>query len=166
MRASTLALQPTAIGEMIRGQPGRVFIRTLRPPITERTILSRMSSKHTGKAALLALTAVPLLCALIFALWAYGRMEAYCFFNPDIDTEYSSGFSEQAFAQTTVGMLPSDVEAKLGKPLEVSNGPNNREIWWYSRDGKCWWGDFAWKGRALVFSNGVVVEIIHQVFYD
>jgi hypothetical protein len=124
MRASTLALPPTTIGETIGGQPGQVFIRIHRPLTTGRTILSRMSSKHTGKAAWLALIAAPLLCALIFALWAYGRMEAYCFFNPDIDTEYAPGFSEQAFAQTTVGMLPPDVEAKLGKPLEVSKSPN------------------------------------------
>lgn len=115
---------------------------------------------------MLALIAAPLLCVLIFVLWAYGHMEAYCFFNPDIDTEYARGFSEQAFAQTTVGTSPSEVEAKLGKPLEVSKSPNGKETWWYSRDGKCWWGDFAWKGRALVISNGVVVEIIQQVFYD
>ena len=88
-------------------------------------------------------------------------MEAYCFFDPDIDTEYASGSSERAFAQATIGMRSSELVTKLGRPLEVS-----KETWWYSRDGKCWWGDFAWNGRAVVVSNDVVVEIVRQVFYD
>ena len=125
-----------------------------------------MSSKKTSKVALLVLLTVPLISVLLFALWVYGHMEAYCFFNPDIDTEYVSGFSEQRFAEATIGMRPSEVEDRLGKPLEVSKGQNGKETWWYSRDGKCWWGDFAWNGRAIVVSNGVVVEIIHQIFYD
>jgi hypothetical protein len=124
-----------------------------------------MNSKRK-RTVLLAVATIPLLILLFIALWAYGRMEAYCFFNPDIDTEYATGFSEERFAMAEIGMSGVAVEAILGKPMEVSNGPNGKEIWWYSRDGKCWWGDFAWKGRALVFSNHVVVEVIHQVFYD
>lgn len=61
-------------------------------------------NNKTKKTVFLAVTTIPLVFLLLLALWAYGRMEAYCFFNPDIDTEYATGFSEDTFGMAEIGI--------------------------------------------------------------
>jgi len=99
-------------------------------------------------------------------LWAYGHLEAYCFFYPGIDTKYSPGFKQSVFNQVVVGTTAADLERKLGKPLLVVTNESGSQEWSFTDDGKCWWGDFAWLHRAAILSNGIVVSIERSIRYD
>src|SRR4051794_22113378 len=95
--------------------------------------------------------------AILF--WCYAHLEAYCFFYPGIDTQYAPGFSESAFSQVTTGMTAQAVRQLLGSPLNVQSWKDGREVWAYTLDGKCKWGDWAWLGRTVKFRNGAVTVI-------
>lgn len=110
------------------------------------------------------------LLAVSFALmlllfWHYAHLEAYCFFYPAIDTTYAAGFSEREFALIKHGMSKSDVKARLGIPLGVQFS-NQGDLWSYTRDGKCRWGDWAWLCRQVRFKDGKVTEVIKVVVYN
>jgi outer membrane protein assembly factor BamE (lipoprotein component of BamABCDE complex) len=99
-------------------------------------------------------------------LYAWSHMEMYCFFYPSIDTVYAPGFSEKKFATLRTGDTAEKVETILGAPL-FRRTVKGCDYWWYSDDGKCQgWADFAWLGRWVSITNGVVVEIGSRVFYD
>lgn len=97
--------------------------------------------------------------------WCYAHLEAYCFFTPSIDTQYAPGFSEQAFSQISTGMTAEVVQQKLGAPLNIYQHAKG-ELWSYTLDGKCKWGDWAWLCRAVNIKDGRVDEIISEVSYD
>ena len=100
-------------------------------------------------------------------LWGYSHSESYCFFNPSIDTQYAAGYSEQAFSEITTGMTVQAVQQKLGVPLSAhANRESGRLEWYYTLDGKCKWGDWAWLVRAVYFTNGRVTELVMTVAYD
>jgi outer membrane protein assembly factor BamE (lipoprotein component of BamABCDE complex) len=120
-----------------------------------------MSSKKR-KAFLLVLG---LFVALVGG-WLYCHMETYCFFYPSIDTTFADTFSEIAFCEIHPGMTKDDVQKLLGKPLSIVGNPDGTETWWYSRDGRCWFGDFAWLGRSVLFTNSDVVRIDAKVYED
>ena len=106
-----------------------------------------------------------ILAAYLF--WCYAHLEAYCFFYPGIDTQYAAGYSEQAFSQITPGMTVHAVQEKLGAPLHSqTNRESGRLEWYYTLDGKCRWGDWAWLVRAVYFADGRVVELVKRVEYD
>jgi outer membrane protein assembly factor BamE (lipoprotein component of BamABCDE complex) len=114
-------------------------------------------------------------CALLglaiftYLFWCYAQMEAYCFFYPSIDTQFAPGFSEQAFSKVNADMKVEVVEQMLGQPLWVEKYTESGkagEVWYYTLDGKCRWGDWAWQCRKIDFREGKVVEVIKRWQYD
>jgi len=103
---------------------------------------------------------------LLLAGYFYCHLEAYCVFWPSIDTVYSKGFSEKAFSQVSPGMSKADVLQLLGEPLGIDEHHDRDETWWYSNDGRCWFGDFAWLGRSVTFTNSVVMLTERKIYYD
>lgn len=103
------------------------------------------------------------------AFWGWAQMESYCFFYPSIDTRFAPGYSEASFNKIAVGMSKLEVEQKLGRPLDTGsvfvNGGGD-ELWYYTLDGKCKWGDWAWLKRVIRFSNGRIVGIENRIAYD
>jgi hypothetical protein len=96
--------------------------------------------------------------------------EQYFVFYPSIDTRFASGYSEVGFRQIQTGMSKAQVESLVGEPLFRVNtalGPKTHwgyplpdatdEIWQYSDDGACSWGDYAWLGRYVYFSSDGIV---------
>lgn len=116
------------------------------------------------------LSLIPLgLVAAGYLFWCYAHTESYCFFYPSIDTQFAPGFSEQAFSQVATGMTMQAVQQKLGSPLYVQQyveNSNKGELWFYTLDAKCKWGDWAWLCRQIDFREGKVVEVIKRVSYD
>lgn len=118
--------------------------------------------------ALLSLISLGLVAAG-YLFWCFAHTESYCVFSPGIDTQFAPGFSEQAFSQVQTGMTVQAVQQKLGLPLAVHRYVEDRkegEIWSYTLDGKCKWGDWAWLRRQIAFREGKVVEVIKRVSYD
>lgn len=108
---------------------------------------------------------VVMLTAVVVSLGYLLVPEAYCFFNPSIDTHYTAGFSERKFAEVRAGMTREEVIALLGEPFGGS-AERASSRWSYTRDGKCTWKDWAWLGREIVFVNDRVGEKISRVYYD
>lgn len=100
-----------------------------------------------------------------YLFWRYAQTEAYCFFYPSIDTRFAPGYSEQAFSQIKTGMTIQAVQQQLGQPLHVQQHAKG-ELWSYTQDGKCTWGDWAWLCRQVDFHEGRVVEVIHRVVHN
>jgi hypothetical protein len=87
--------------------------------------------------------------------------------KPDIDTQFSMGYTDEAFAQLQVGMDSTQVLQLLGMPLSVQHWENCEQEWAFSQDGKAWPADFAWMNRAVVLdSTGKVRLIINGMSYD
>lgn len=103
---------------------------------------------------------------LVVGIWGYCHMEVYCFFCPSIDTTFSKAFSEESFSQVRPGMPKADVLKMLGEPLSIVEHPDQDETWWYSQDGRCRFGDFAWLGRSVRFTNSVVMRAESKVYED
>jgi len=101
----------------------------------------------------------------VYFFWCYAHMEAYCFFYPCIDTRYAHGFSEKAFSQITTGMTSEFVQQMLGAPLRIHHHAGG-DIWSYTLDAKCMWGDWAWLCRQVNIRDGRVDEVINEVRYD
>ena len=85
---------------------------------------------------------------------------------PGIDTHYAPGYSEQAFSTIKPGMTRAQVDALMTRPLAITQVSPDTVRYHYTSDGKCPWGDFAWKGREVLFKNGVVVEIYRDWYHD
>jgi hypothetical protein len=111
---------------------------------------------------------IPLVMPLLF-LTLIGRYgEAYCALYPGIDTCYAAGYSEDAFDRIPGGGTRDDVRKLLGAPLyiQAESVPNGTEIWHYTGDGKCTWGDWAWLVRTVTFENGRVVATEKRIAND
>lgn len=93
-------------------------------------------------------------------------MERLCFFNPAIDTKFGPGYSEEAFSRITVGMPKTSVRGALGAPLTTFTNINGDEEWLYTDDGKCYWGDFAWLWRSVVFRDDSVISVNGSIRYN
>ncbi len=103
---------------------------------------------------------------VLFGLWGYCQLEAYCVLFPSIDTVYAEGYSEEGFAQLRHGMAADEVRQLVGEPLGVTSREDGSEEWSYSHDGRCWFGDFAWLDRSLVLREGQVRSIEKRIYYD
>src|SRR5687768_11771756 len=101
----------------------------------------------------------------VFLLFGYTHSQSYCFFYLSIDTMYAPGFSDAAFSQISNGMTMPAVQQKMGTPLSIQT-VGNKQIWFYTLDGKCFWGDWAWIGRKVKFQDGIVIEVIKDVYYN
>ena len=124
-----------------------------------------LGENHAMKRMILAASCVAVIC-LPVVLWIYGHLEAYCVFYPGIDTYYAAGYSEVAFDQVSTGMTAQAVEALLGKPLHSHTNKEDSVRWCYTGDGKCFWGDFAWLGRELIFRTNRVATVERIIYYD
>ena len=90
--------------------------------------------------------------------------ESYFYLYPAIDTRFAPGYSETAFEKVKVGMTKDEVLSLLGPPFDPGTVGQNR--WHYSQDGACFWADWAWLSRAVLFKDDRVVEKIARVYYD
>jgi len=106
------------------------------------------------------------LAGLVAGGWIYCHMEVYCFFYPAIDTTFADKYSEAAFQGIRPGMTGDSVQQRLGKPLYIVESADESRTWWYSRDGRCWFGDFAWLGRSIDLMDSVVVRTESAVYED
>ncbi len=110
--------------------------------------------------------------ALLF--WAFASPpEGVMIFNPNVDTRFAQDFTEHSFEQAALGMSSNEVVDLLGQPLRVSQYDRDNswpgkpsEVWFYTGDGACSWGDFAWKGRAICFHSNRVVGKWSTWCYD
>jgi hypothetical protein len=109
----------------------------------------------------------------VCVLWVqtiWSPMECYCPWNPAIDTRFAPGFSEEAFSSVRPGMAEAEVVALLGEPFwkqDVKDGDGGAyDLWYYSGDGNCERGDYAWLGREIAIRDGVVLEVRRLVHYD
>jgi hypothetical protein len=103
---------------------------------------------------------------LLYAFWGYSHFEAVCVFNRWIDTQVSSKYSEENFDKIQPGMQAQETINLLGNPLWKQPKPDSTEEWSFTMDGKCSWGDFAWMGRTVWVSNGVVFAKEKRIYYD
>lgn len=115
--------------------------------------------------------------AILFTLTLLsGNFEGYCYFYPSIDTQYAEGYSERDFSRLTVGMTWAEVDQIMCPPFNtwtneaglvqvLTNKTGLVRAFW-TGDGKAPFGDFAWFGRGIEMSNGVVTKVINQIYYD
>jgi len=103
---------------------------------------------------------------ILSVCWGYCHLEAYCVFYPSIDTVYADGYSEEDFSRIQVGMSMTEVEQIIGVPLSSWTNKQGITFLWYSQDGKCKLGDFAYLGRGLEVQDNAVSKITSQVMYD
>jgi len=108
-----------------------------------------------------------MLAALLLILgWLMCQVEAECFWNPWIDTQCASGYSEEAFSAIYVGMPLSEVQSFMPTPLETWTNSEGVVRMWYTLDGKCTFGDFAWQNRSISVESGVVTEVTSMTVGD
>lgn len=97
---------------------------------------------------------------LAFAFFVFlAGFEQVCPWNPWIDTVTAQDFSDEKFKHIEAGMTMDEVKSILGEPLNTRGGLlyGEDKRWAYTEDGKCFWWDFAWEGREVVFNDGRVV---------
>ena len=104
-------------------------------------------------------------CVAALLIYMSSGFESYCYIYPSIDTRYTGGFSERAFARIQIGMTRDEVSNLLGAPFGGVSGEAEKQ-WNYTQDGKCQWADWAWLGRTVVFENNRVVGKVARVWYD
>jgi hypothetical protein len=131
----------------------------------------------TGKKIIIsAATTVSILAILLGLLMLSGLSEGYCYFYPSIDTHYAEGYSEKDFSRLSVGMTWEEVNQIMCPPFNtwtnatglvpvLTNETGLVRVYW-TGDGKAPFGDFAWLGRGIELSNGVVTRVVKQIYYD
>ena len=121
----------------------------------------------TGKKIFISAAITVAILAILFVLLLLsGNFEGYCYFYPSIDTRYADGYSEEEFSRLTVGMTRPEVDRIMCPPLYTwTNKTGLLQVYW-TGDGKAPVGDFAWFGRGVEMSNGVVTRVINQIYYD
>ena len=112
----------------------------------------------------ISVLAVIVLPAFAFLGWGYCNSECECFWNPWIDT-FNDGYSEESFSKIEFGMTMEEVNQIMGTSIQLDQNENVETVW-FTGDGKCKWGDFAWVGRGATLSKGVVKTIWKQMMYD
>ena len=98
----------------------------------------------------------PFVCfAIAFAM---APPEGVNLLHPDIDTQFTSGYSEANFKRIQKDMTKNEVVQLLGDPYSIQKIEDDLEQWEFTSDGASKQGDFAWKGRVVIFKNNRVVE--------
>jgi len=121
--------------------------------------------KTRKQILIVAFTTVGALAVLFVLILLSGYGEGYCYFYPSIDTQYADGYSEKDFSGLTVGMTKSEVDQIMCPPLHTWTNKSGLQVYW-TGDGKAPFGDFAWFGRGIELSNGVVTRVINRIYYD
>ncbi len=88
--------------------------------------------RRRRRGALLAILITPVLMCGWFHLTAIDKVSSQLYPS---DTEYASGFSEEAFATISLGTDSQEVLKRLGQPLSKRMAFDGREYWYYSRPG-------------------------------
>ena len=93
-------------------------------------------------------------------------------FSPYIDTRFAIQYSPEKFELIKLGQSIKDVEAIVGKPLQITIDSTTQETKYsYTMDSKLHFnkknGDFAWY-RSVVYFNeaGKVIDIHKHWAYD
>ncbi|MFZ4398190.1 MAG: hypothetical protein ACOYOU_21455 [Kiritimatiellia bacterium] len=107
-----------------------------------------------------------ILVMLFVLLLVSGYPEGYCCFWPKIDTRYASGYSETEFDTLTVGMTWDEANKIMCPALGFWTNRNGMIQVFYTSDGNAPFGDFAWFGRGLEISNGVITRVVKTMYYD
>jgi hypothetical protein len=97
---------------------------------------------------------------MILVPFGFEPPEGKFIFNPDIDTHYTTGYTETHFQEIAAGMTEKQVAALWGEPFSKITVDSNKDydtVWLYTNDGACSWGDFAWKRKQIELKNGFVV---------
>jgi len=120
---------------------------------------------HISTQKILSTISITIVCIIIFMIGGFSLHEGYNPIKPDIDTQFSPGYSEANFSKIAVGTDTAEVIKLIGRPMGVI-GSSSR-LWYYSTDGACKWKNFAWMARALVIdANGKVKVIQKSIRYD
>lgn len=122
--------------------------------------------KKTVKILFTALC-IPFLSIPSIFGWIVIQGEGYNPINPLIDTVTAENFSEEKFNAIQVGYSIAQVTALIGEPYNKQELKNNIDLWYYSQDSKCKWGDFAWISYCIEFDkNCNVLKVYNYVAYD
>ena len=84
--------------------------------------------KRPAKTILVASIAV-----FVFVGW-WVLFHGYCWWWPDIDTQFPSGFDKAGWERINVGMTGNDVIVLIGEPYFKESQPEV-QTWYYSKDG-------------------------------
>ncbi len=106
------------------------------------------------------------LAALFVLLFLSGYPEGYCYFWPKIDTRYADGYSETEFDKLKEAMTWDEANKIICPPLGIETNRSNQIRVFYTSDGNAPFGDFAWFGRGLEISNGVITKVVKTMYYD
>ncbi|MBQ3800762.1 MAG: hypothetical protein II837_10745 [Treponema sp.] len=108
---------------------------------------------------------VEIIIVLFSLLMAYGGFvmgfETICIYDLLIDTEYSESFNPYNIQNLEVGMSRDEVIALVGAPLDERNNTI-----YYTHDGKCPFGDFAWYELSLELEDDKVIGITSHWMHD
>lgn len=106
------------------------------------------------------------LAGLFVLLFLSGYPEGYCYFWPKIDTTYATGYSEAQFDKIKVGMTWDNANRLMCSPLGIETNRDGQMRIFYTSDGNASFGDFAWFGRGLEVSNGVIARVVKTMYHD
>ena len=106
------------------------------------------------------------LSSCVFLSWTIMGMETYCPWNPYIDTQFPELFNIDNLDKVKNGMEKPTVIELIGEPLRKSNLKDNRETYYYSRDGASKTGDWAWLQIKIEFQDSIVTDIHIEWVYD
>jgi hypothetical protein len=118
---------------------------------------------------IVSIIAVAFFCIVMFIAGGFSLIDGYNPVKPDIDTQFSSGYSEENFNKIAVGMDTSEVTRLIGEPLGrlPERDVPFKPMRFYSADGKCHFQSFAWLARGIIIGrDGKVRQIQKSVRYD
>ena len=98
--------------------------------------------------------------------WLLFHGEDYCWWWPDIDTQFASGFDRAGWERINVGMSERDVVSLIGEPY-FKESQSEGQTWYYSKDGALGhFGDKAWFSYEVLFTDKCVVGKRKQIYCD
>ena len=101
---------------------------------------------------------ISVLFCIIEFYWGY---ENLCIYNPLIDTKYEKSFNPYNIPKINVGMERAEIISLIGVPISEINN-----TMYYTWDGKCSFGDFAWYEFYIELEGGKASEIKSHWMYD
>jgi len=110
---------------------------------------------------------VGLICFIFYLIGTISFGEQYFRFDPWIDTERSKNYDEKKFNTLKIGDSKEKLIELIGLPLSISQDDNTpTQAWYYTGDGKCEWGDFAWFERTVIIDSTNRIVRIQKILYN
>ena len=104
---------------------------------------------------------------VVFAAYNFIGFERYCWWNPTIDTQFTPKYSDDLFLMIKPQMSEEDVVKLIGEPFKKYKTKDNVFLWYYSKDGKCEWCDWAWLNKVVHFdAHQRVIKTASWIVYD